>query len=56
MGKPPAETLTLDGRERILYYRSFDLYVVLERSGAGEFYEGTVRISDGELLHQRPRL
>ena len=56
MGKPPAETLTLDGRERILYYRSFDLYVVLERSGGGEFYEGTVRISDGELLHQRSRL
>ena len=56
MGKPPAETLTLDGRERILYYRAFDLYVVLERSGAGESYEGTVRISDGELLHKRPRL
>jgi hypothetical protein len=54
MGTPDREATTEDGKEQVLFYRAYDLYVVLERTVSGFAYEATVRISDGELLHQRP--
>jgi hypothetical protein len=53
LGAPYRESSSQDGSARILFYRGYDLYVVLERSETDFRYARTVRISDGIVLHER---
>lgn len=54
LGQPERESSTEDGAQTVLFYRTFDLYVILEKTGQTYTYASTVRISDEVILHERP--
>lgn len=53
LGPPEKESFTQDRAQQVLFYRSYDLYVILDSSRSGYTYLTTVRISDEVILHQR---
>ena len=53
LGSPERETATADGIHRVLFYRRYDFYVVLEKRDTSYTYAVTVRISDGVVLHEQ---
>lgn len=52
LGQPQAEVASEDGEEQVLFYRNYDLYVVLEKTDTTFSYVRTVRISDEVILHE----
>lgn len=54
LGPPERESTDDDGAFLVLLYRSYDLYVILEPTGATYTYLGTVRMSDEAILHEPP--
>jgi len=54
LGPAERESFTEDKAQQVLFYRSFDLYVILESGRSGYNYLSTVRLSDEVILHERP--
>jgi hypothetical protein len=51
LGPPERETESGDKQAQLLFYRRFDLFVVLRRREAGFFFDRVVRLSDEAVVH-----